>query len=112
MRRIPAAILRSHDKGKSWQVFPVSFRMGGNEDGRGLGERLAIDPTGPHVMSYKQNRYCLTVIDCFSRYLWVIPIRNKITSTVVKALTRHVFAKVGICEQIHSDRGKSSALKL
>jgi len=39
-----AAIWRSHDRGRTWAVFPVPFKMGGNEDGRGLGERLAIDP--------------------------------------------------------------------
>ena len=43
-RRDGAAILRSSNRGDAWEVFPVSFRMGGNEDGRGLGERLAIDP--------------------------------------------------------------------
>lgn len=43
-RRDGAAILRSRDRGATWDVFPVAFRMGGNEDGRGLGERLAIDP--------------------------------------------------------------------
>lgn len=40
----PAAILRSADRGKTWAITPVPFKMGGNEDGRGLGERLAIDP--------------------------------------------------------------------
>ncbi len=40
----PAAILRSADRGRSWRVTPVPFAMGGNEDGRGLGERLAVDP--------------------------------------------------------------------
>ena len=39
-----AAILRSADRGATWRVVPVPFKMGGNEDGRGLGERLAIDP--------------------------------------------------------------------
>ena len=39
-----AAIWRSADRGTSWAVVPVPFKMGGNEDGRGLGERLAIDP--------------------------------------------------------------------
>lgn len=43
-RREPAAILRSGDRGRSWTVASVPFRMGGNEDGRGLGERLAINP--------------------------------------------------------------------
>ena len=42
-----SAILRSDDRGASWATFPVAFRMGGNEDGRGLGERLAVDPHHP-----------------------------------------------------------------
>lgn len=40
----PAAIWRSANRGRSWTITPVPFAMGGNEDGRGLGERLAIDP--------------------------------------------------------------------
>jgi photosystem II stability/assembly factor-like uncharacterized protein len=43
-KRDPAAILRSANRGDDWTVSPVPFRMGGNEDGRGVGERLAIDP--------------------------------------------------------------------
>ncbi|MDP9424138.1 MAG: hypothetical protein M3Q19_15130 [Pseudomonadota bacterium] len=39
-----AAIWRSSDRGANWRITPVPFKMGGNEDGRGLGERLAIDP--------------------------------------------------------------------
>lgn len=42
--RAPAAIFRSTDYGAHWDVKPVPFAMGGNENGRGLGERLAIDP--------------------------------------------------------------------
>jgi len=51
-RRDAAAILRSRDRGDSWTIFPTSFRMGGNEDGRGLGERLAIDPNDPSVLYF------------------------------------------------------------
>ncbi|MFC3557377.1 hypothetical protein ACFOKI_08205 [Sphingomonas qilianensis] len=40
----PAAIWRSADRGQNWTITRVPFAMGGNEDGRGLGERLAIDP--------------------------------------------------------------------
>ncbi|USI73021.1 WD40/YVTN/BNR-like repeat-containing protein [Sphingomonas morindae] len=43
----PAAIFRSNDRGAHWVRQPVPFAMGGNEDGRGLGERLAIDPHHP-----------------------------------------------------------------
>lgn len=40
----PSAIFRSTDYGRTWRIVPVPFKMGGNEAGRGLGERLAIDP--------------------------------------------------------------------
>lgn len=51
-RRERAAILRSQDRGFTWKVFPTSFRMGGNEDGRGLGERLAIDPNDTSILYF------------------------------------------------------------
>ncbi|MHB8285124.1 MAG: xyloglucanase [Caulobacteraceae bacterium] len=48
----PSAILRSHDRGDHWDVVPTPFRMGGNEDGRGLGERLAIDPNDTAILYF------------------------------------------------------------
>lgn len=51
-RSDPFAILRSSNKGKAWQIFPVTFRMGGNEDGRGLGERLAVDPNDNRILYF------------------------------------------------------------
>ncbi|WP_076070455.1 WD40/YVTN/BNR-like repeat-containing protein [Sphingomonas montana] len=50
--RLPAAIFRSADRGAHWTRVPVPFAMGGNEDGRGLGERLAIDPHRPATLLY------------------------------------------------------------
>lgn len=51
-RREPAAILRSADRGATWERHLVSFRMGGNEDGRGLGERLAVDPNDSAIIYF------------------------------------------------------------
>ncbi len=48
----PAAILRSMNRGATWKIVPVPFRMGGNEDGRGLGERLAIDPQDTDILYF------------------------------------------------------------
>jgi hypothetical protein len=47
-----AAIFRSADRGATWRKTPVPFRMGGNEDGRGLGERLAVDPHRPATLLF------------------------------------------------------------
>ncbi len=38
------AILRSADKGNTWQTTTLPFKLGGNMPGRGMGERLAVDP--------------------------------------------------------------------
>jgi hypothetical protein len=38
------AILRSTDQGRTFQRTDLPFKVGGNEDGRGAGERLVIDP--------------------------------------------------------------------
>jgi xyloglucan-specific exo-beta-1,4-glucanase len=51
-RTDPAAMLRSADKGKTWEIYPVSFRMGGNDDGRGVGERLAVDPNNNTILYF------------------------------------------------------------
>lgn len=48
----PGAMLRSHDRGATWLRTEVPFRMGGNEDGRGLGERLAIDPNDNRILYF------------------------------------------------------------
>lgn len=48
----PAAILRSFNRGLDWEVAPVPFRMGGNEDGRGMGERLAVDPVNGNILYF------------------------------------------------------------
>src|SRR5262245_24881151 len=38
------AILRSTDRGNTWQRTDLPFKVGGNMPGRSMGERLAIDP--------------------------------------------------------------------
>ena len=50
--RAPSAMLRSHDRGDHWEVVRVPFRMGGNEDGLGLGEILAVDPDDTRVLYF------------------------------------------------------------
>ncbi|MFC8433608.1 1,4-beta-glucanase [Streptomyces sp. NPDC057253] len=38
------AVLRSEDRGVTWARADLSVKLGGNEDGRGTGERLLVDP--------------------------------------------------------------------
>ncbi|HBK44938.1 MAG TPA: cellulase, partial [Xanthomonadaceae bacterium] len=45
-----AALLRSHDQGRSFERTELPFKLGGNELGRGNGERLAVDPNDGRVL--------------------------------------------------------------
>jgi hypothetical protein len=44
------AVLRSHDRGRTFQRTELPFKLGGNEGGRGNGERLAVDPNDGRVI--------------------------------------------------------------
>jgi hypothetical protein len=44
------AVMRSTDRGASWKKTDLPFKLGGNMPGRGMGERLAIDPNRNGVL--------------------------------------------------------------
>src|ERR1039457_4364194 len=44
------AILRSSDRGKTVQHTDVPIKFGGNENGRGNGERMAVDPNDGKIL--------------------------------------------------------------
>ncbi|MEV3973722.1 cellulose binding domain-containing protein [Streptomyces sp. NPDC050698] len=44
------AVMRSTDRGASWKKTGLPFKLGGNMPGRGMGERLAVDPNRNSVL--------------------------------------------------------------
>lgn len=44
------AIMRSSNRGATWQKTDLPFKLGGNMPGRGMGERLAVDPNKNSVL--------------------------------------------------------------
>jgi photosystem II stability/assembly factor-like uncharacterized protein len=46
------AMLRSSDYGRTWQRTDMPFKMGGNENGRSAGERLAVDPNDGRILFF------------------------------------------------------------
>ncbi|MEV6249580.1 RICIN domain-containing protein [Streptomyces sp. NPDC051742] len=51
------ALLRSTDRGRTFQRTDLPFKLGANEDGRGAGERLVIDPanSGTLLLGTRKN---------------------------------------------------------
>ena len=50
------AILRSSNQGADWQRTDMPLKMGGNENGRSNGERLAVDPNEPNVLYFGSRK--------------------------------------------------------
>jgi photosystem II stability/assembly factor-like uncharacterized protein len=51
-----AALLRSIDRGATWTRTDLPFNLGGNSDGRGSGERLAVDPNKGSILFLGTNQ--------------------------------------------------------
>ena len=68
-------------------------------------ERLNLDFKGP-LPSNTRNKYLLTIVDEYSRFVFAVPCTDVSTATVVKHLA-HLFSVFGIPSYIHSDRGAS-----
>jgi xyloglucan-specific exo-beta-1,4-glucanase len=61
-----AGILRSSDGGRTWLRTDVSgIKVDGNGWGRGLGDRIAVDPNSPDILFYGAQNY-----DSTHRGLW------------------------------------------
>ena len=61
---------------------------------------ISIDVMGPFVVGRKGERYILSVIDSFSQYLILIPIKDHNATTVSQALFKRVISYVGCPQKI------------
>ena len=68
-------------------------------------KRVAMDIVGPIIpASEKGNRFILTVMDYATRYPEAIPLKKIDTETVAEALV-DIYSRLGIPEEVLSDRG-------
>src|SRR6218665_3272098 len=70
-----------------------------------VGEVLALDLTGPHVVSSQGNKFVLTMVDHFSGYAEAFPVRNQEASTVARVLVDNWISRYGCPLQILTDQG-------
>ena len=68
-------------------------------------ERIAIDISGPYQKSRHGHRYILAIIDYFSKYPVLIPLRQVDAETVARKVFQHWISIFGAPQIIHSDRG-------
>lgn len=78
-------------------LFPI-------EKGNKPFETLHVDHLGPFVRSKANNCYILTIVDAFTKYLFVRPVKDTKTKNVIKVL-ESLFHDFGTPNRIISDRG-------
>ena len=66
--------------------------------------RVAIDLVGPLPMSERKHRWILTLMDCATRYPEAIPMKGIDTIECAEELV-NIFSRIGIPQEILSDRG-------
>ena len=59
----------------------------------------------PYSRVNKNYNYILTVINCFSKYVWAIPLKSKTEKEVAKAF-ESILSKITPPRNLHTDKGK------
>lgn len=75
-------------------------------------QMLFVDLIGPMPITERQHKYCLTLMDAFSRYAVIVPLVNKTAATVVEGIITSWINYFGPPAQIHSDQGLEFTSKI
>ncbi len=68
-------------------------------------EMLGIDLMGPLPRSPERNEYLLVVVDYYTRWVELTPLRTATAQTVARFLRKDIFTRWGVPDYILSDRG-------
>ena len=68
-------------------------------------QKVAVDIAGPMRPTRRGNRYILGMIDHFSKYPMLIPIKSTDSNTIIEAIFANWISVFGIPDSLHSDRG-------
>ena len=74
-------------------------------------EKLLIDFVGKLPRSVRGNSYALVVVDAFSKFSWIFPLREA-TSPLAVASLKSFFSSCGPCHYIVSDNARQFTSKL
>ena len=68
-------------------------------------ERVCLDLLRPFPESRNKNKYMLSIVDQFTRWVELFPIRNMEALTVAKVFVNEFVSRYGFSRQIQTDQG-------
>ena len=75
------------------------------------GELVTMDIV-EYPQSVREYRYCLVMVDHFTKWLELFPLRNQKAETVAKKVFDGWIPRHGAPEQLHHDQGKNLSAKM
>ena len=70
-------------------------------------DKVAIDISGPFQTTKSLNKYILGIVDHFSKYAVLVPLRSTDSNSIIEALFSRWISIFGAPNSIHSDRGSN-----
>ncbi len=70
-------------------------------------DKVAIDVTGPLKMTRSYNKYILGIVDHFSKFAVLVPLRSIDSNSIIEALFSRWISIFGTPNSLHSDRGSN-----
>ena len=69
-------------------------------------ERVCLDLLGPFPESRNRNKYVLSIVDQFTRWVELLPIKNMEAITIAKVFVNEFVSRYGLSRQILTDQGR------
>ena len=88
---------KKHQKAEIQPIPPASDRF----------QIFSIDACGPFKLTQRRNKFIISVIDHFSRWVELIPVNNIKSDTVAEKILIHLIARFGVPQRLHSDNGSN-----
>ena len=68
-------------------------------------EHLCIDIVGPFPETLEGNKYGIVVMDWFTKFVQIYPMKNREAETVARIVMDNYIAQFGVPREIHTDQG-------
>lgn len=69
--------------------------------------RIQMDVLGPLPTTLSGNRYLLVIVDCFTKWVEAVPIKNIRARTVAEVFFDQIISRHGVPKEIHMDQGRN-----
>ena len=103
-RRVCIEVAQSCPQCQLGSDYGHRLKTTGSIQSNGPWDTLSVDIVGP-LPADRRHEFLIVFVDCYSRYMILVPANNHTVNTMSNALLRHVVPYFGTSRRLLSDRG-------